>query len=97
MIVDYIGPETTTIKLGLINSVLSAHKSPIKQFDTYTSDKNLKRALLLNGFLPGAGEVGFYVWQKRESSLPNTWFVMPGDSDGEFLRSAQYYYKESDN
>lgn len=54
-----------------------------------TSDQALCRQAKSRGFFRGSGSPGFFVRSSLDEDTPETgWFIMAGDSDGEFLQAA---------
>jgi len=94
-IVDYCGPaKSQPLKLLLVRAALR-HWPHANQVMSVTSDPEFTEAFLAEGFVQLRGRPRFYVYEpgaEENSSDPSSWFIMSGDSDGEFLQAASDFY-----
>lgn len=88
-IVDYCGPESNaSLKRCLVRAALR-HWRHADQVVSVTSDSQFKSAFLAEGFVKLRGRPRFYIYEPDAQSKRPPWFIMGGDSDGEFLQAAQ--------
>ena len=89
-IVDYCGPaRSLSLKRNLIGFTVN-HWRHTNQIVSVTSDSELGACFLSEGFVQLRDRPRFYAYEASPdtSSLPSKWFIMGGDSDGEFLQAA---------
>lgn len=89
-IVDYCGPvKSLPLKRSLIKKAV-IHWPHANQVNSVTSDPELAEAFLSEGFIQLRDRPRFYVYEgdSRQSRCQSQWFIMAGDSDGEFLQAA---------
>jgi len=90
--VDYVGPaKALDLKSAAIAETLRRF-APVRQLSITTTDTEFSEILQSLGSLPTrSGPAGFFV-RDVEGSLDDPsadWFLMDGDSDGEFLAAAR--------
>jgi GNAT superfamily N-acetyltransferase len=93
-IVDYCGPACNQpIKRSLVNAAVR-HWPHATQVISVTSDPGFAEAFLAEGFVQLRGRPRFYIYEPgaENSSDSSAWFIMAGDSDGEFLQAASDFY-----
>ncbi|NMT63780.1 GNAT family N-acetyltransferase [Marinobacter orientalis] len=93
-IVDYCGPaRNQPIKRSLVNAAVR-HWPHAAQVMSVTSDPAFGEAFLAEGFVQLRGRPRFYIYEPgvEDSAGLSTWFIMAGDSDGEFLQAASDFY-----
>jgi len=93
-IVDYCGPALNQpLKRVLVGAALRnwPHAS---QVVSVTSDPELQKTFLAEGFVQLRGRPRFYIYEpgKEGTEESAAWFIMAGDSDGEFLQAASDFY-----
>ena len=93
-IVDYCGAaKNHPLKRAVIGAALQQwpHAS---QVVSVTSDPELKEIFLSEGFFQLRGRPRFYIYEPgaKDSDESSSWFIMAGDSDGEFLQAASDFY-----
>ena len=89
-IVDYCGPaHNQSLKRTLVGAAIH-HWPHANQVVSVTSDSELAKVFLAEGFVQLRGRPRFYVYEpgSDETAKPSAWFIMAGDSDGEFLQAA---------
>lgn len=85
-IVDYVGPgDDRQLKQAMIDYSISRWRH-VTQVSAVTSDKQFGACLTAAGFVKMRGRPRFFRYEARVSDNP--WFIMAGDSDGEFLQAA---------
>ncbi len=86
VMVDYIGPaQGFSVKQALLDQWLNTCRdAPLLK--TFTSDPEWGALLRAQGFRV-YGQQRFYL--SGDGLLDHEWFIMPGDSDGEFLEAAR--------
>ena len=73
---------------ALVNAWLDA-TATARSFTLVTSDRELGRVAKAHGFFAGRGSPGFFVrCHDADPHAERGWFLMSGDSDGEFLQAA---------
>ncbi|MFQ5661401.1 MAG: GNAT family N-acetyltransferase [Gammaproteobacteria bacterium] len=90
-IVDYLGPaHDMALKAALLEEYFSVTKHTVTQ-SCITSDKELKKILLSNGFRKMQGHMRFYIHSssRDDPDITDDWFIMGGDSDGDMLEAAE--------
>lgn len=93
-IVDYCGPALNPpLKHALVGAALR-HWPHASQVVSVTSDSELQEAFLAKGFVQLRGRPRFYIYEPgvRDPAGSSSWFIMAGDSDGEFLQAARDFY-----
>lgn len=93
-IVDYCGPaHNQSLKRTLVRAALR-HWPHAGQVVSVTSDSELAKTFLTEGFVQLMGRPRFYIYEpdKERSGQLSAWFIMAGDSDGEFLQAASDFY-----
>lgn len=89
-IVDYCGPaRDLPLKRAIVRAALRCWPHA-NQVVSATSDLELASAFLAEGFVQLRDRPRFYVYETGKSSPDQSspWFIMAGDSDGEFLQAA---------
>ena len=89
-IVDYCGPcRDLSLKRTLVRAAVR-HWPHVNQVISVTSDAELGSSFLAEGFVQLRDRPRFYIYEARdgERAEPAPWFIMAGDSDGEFLQAA---------
>jgi GNAT superfamily N-acetyltransferase len=89
-IVDYCGPaRNLSLKRDLVGFAIR-HWPHANQVVSVTSDSELGASFLYNGFVKLRDRPRFYIYDSspHTASEPSPWFIMGGDSDGEFLQAA---------
>jgi GNAT superfamily N-acetyltransferase len=91
--IDYVGPAVNLgIKATLVRALLKASPDATA-LECTTSDRELQRALLSMGFLPTRFEGHRFFTRLPAAGVPakesQNWFLMAGDSDGDFLNAAR--------
>jgi hypothetical protein len=85
-IVDYVGPcADSSLKTALIRFTVR-HWRHATQISAVTSEAELGECLASAGFIQARGKPRFYRYDNPPSQ--KRWFIMAGDSDGEFLQAA---------
>lgn len=85
-IVDYIGPgDDRQFKQLMINYTIKCF-CHLTQISAVTSDSQLGDCLQASGFIRLRRKPGFFRYEKEPSDA--RWFIMAGDSDGEFLQAS---------
>lgn len=90
-IVDYCGPaRNRRVKRALVRAALR-HWSHAHQVVSVTSDAELQDTFRSEGFVQLRGRPRFYIYEPAQNTGVDAprWFVMAGDSDGEFLQAAR--------
>lgn len=93
-IVDYCGPaRSQSIKRALVRTTIR-HWPHASQVVSTTSDPEFQETFLAEGFVQLRGRPRFYIYEPGtdNSGEPSPWFIMAGDSDGEFLQAASDFY-----
>ncbi|KPQ01378.1 hypothetical protein [Marinobacter sp. HL-58] len=93
-IVDYCGPARNhPLKRTLVGTAVR-HWPHANQVVSVTSDPELAAIFRAEGFVQLRGRPRFYIYEPaaENSADPSSWFVMAGDSDGEFLQAAGDFY-----
>lgn len=93
-IVDYCGPaRNQPLKRTLVRTAVR-HWPHASQVVSVTSDPELAKSFLTEGFVQLRGRPRFYVYEPgaENSAGSSAWFIMAGDSDGEFLQAASDFY-----
>ncbi|TYC62712.1 GNAT family N-acetyltransferase [Marinobacter sp. BW6] len=93
-IIDYCGPaQNQPLKRALVGAAIK-HWPHANQVVSVTSDPELAETFLAEGFVQLRGRPRFYIYEPgRDSSADSSaWFIMAGDSDGEFLQAASDFY-----
>jgi GNAT superfamily N-acetyltransferase len=89
-IVDYVGPaRDLPLKRTLVRAAVR-HWPHANQVVSVTSDSELASSFVAEGFVQLRGRPRFYIYEACESkpAQASPWFIMAGDSDGEFLQAA---------
>lgn len=92
-IVDYCGPsKSQPLKRAVIRAALLRWPHA-NQVVAVTSEAELKKIFLSEGFFQMRGRPRFYIYETgtKDSHESSDWFVMAGDSDGEFLQAASEF------
>ncbi|WP_405420004.1 hypothetical protein [Marinobacter flavimaris] len=91
-IVDYVGPgDNRQVKQELINYAVKCFRHQT-QISAVTSDSQFGDCLQASGFIRLRRKPGFFRYEKEPSDA--RWFIMAGDSDGEFLQaSSDFCYR----
>jgi len=85
-IVDYAGPgDDRQLKQAMIGYAVNRWRHAA-QISATTSDHQFGECFLAAGFLRLRGKPRFFRYEKEPSNAK--WFIMMGDSDGEFLQAA---------
>jgi GNAT superfamily N-acetyltransferase len=81
--------KDTKARLALITGWLKSH-SGSKIYSCISTDKLLQKCLLAHGFHKKHDKQWFFVHSMIQNDVhpEKNWFIMPGDSDGEFLEAA---------
>jgi GNAT superfamily N-acetyltransferase len=88
-IVDYVGPSNDgQLKQALVDYAVNRWRH-VAQVSVMTSDSQLSKCLLAVGFVQLRGKPRFFRFEEKPSQMP--WFIMAGDSDGEFLQAASEF------
>ena len=93
-IVDYCGPaRNQPLKRALVGAAVR-HWPHANQVFSVTSDPELAESFLAEGFVQLRGRPRFYIYEPgaEHSAGSSAWFIMAGDSDGEFLQAASDFY-----
>jgi GNAT superfamily N-acetyltransferase len=85
-IVDYVGPADDQLLKSAMIAYAIRQWSHATQISAVTADHQLGRCLAANGFTQVRDRPRFFTYQQHASS--KKWFIMAGDSDGEFLQAA---------
>lgn len=95
MLVDYVGPtDSPEIIQNVIANWLTTCSS-VERLQCTTTDPIIGKALRRNGFIESRDEAeAFFVRDnlKGKHKLPESWFLMGGDSDPEILQSARRHW-----
>jgi len=84
-IVDYLGPSSDyQLKKAMIDFVVGRWRH-VTQISAVTSDGQFGDCLCAAGFIRVRGKPRFYRYETELSD--RKWFIMAGDSDGEFLQA----------
>lgn len=89
-IADYCGPaRDLPLKRTLVRAAVG-HWPHANQVVSVTSDLELASSFLAEGFVQLRDRPRFYIYEACEGrpDQPSPWFIMAGDSDGEFLQGA---------
>lgn len=93
-IVDYCGPANNLpLKRAVVGAAVR-HWPHANQVVSVTSDPELQKTFLAEGFVKLRGFPRFYIHEPgvENASDSSSWFIMAGDSDGEFLQAASDFY-----
>ncbi|MDL0429702.1 hypothetical protein QPM17_01065 [Marinobacter sp. TBZ242] len=93
-IVDYCGPfRNRPLKRTLVRAAVR-HWPHANQVISVTSDPELAETFQAEGFVQLRGRPRFYIYEPGvvDASDKPAWFIMAGDSDGEFLQAASDFY-----
>lgn len=93
-IVDYCGPAIDqSLKRAVVGAAVR-HWPHANQVMSVTSDPELQEIFLAEGFVQHRGRPRFYIYEPdvESSAESSSWFIMAGDSDGEFLQAASDFY-----
>lgn len=89
-IVDYLGPsEALSLKLLLLKSV-GEYFQDSDTFSLCIVQEEWKKAALYQGFYKTNSSLNFSLRYPNQGTDDTNWFLMKGDSDGEFLEAAKY-------
>jgi hypothetical protein len=84
-IVDYVGPaEDLKLKKAMVTYTINRWRH-VTQISAVTSDAQFGECLLAAGFLRLRSKPRFFRCEQESSDAK--WFIMAGDSDGEFLQA----------
>ncbi|MBI48395.1 MAG: hypothetical protein CMG91_13315 [Marinobacter sp.] len=93
-IVDYVGPSNDRYLKRVMVSYIIDQWRHTAQISATTTDNQLGECFLAAGFLRLRGKPRFFRYEKEPSDAK--WFIMMGDSDGEFLQAgADFCYRGS--
>tara|TARA_R110000850_G_scaffold264954_2_gene394284 strand:- start:1392 stop:2492 length:1101 start_codon:yes stop_codon:yes gene_type:complete len=93
-IVDYCGPaKNQPLKRAVVGAAVR-HWPHANQVVSVTSDPELQETFLAEGFVQLRGRPRFYIYEPgvENAAESSSWFIMAGDSDGEFLQAASDFY-----
>lgn len=94
-IVDYIGPcDDRPLKQAMIRHAVNRWRH-VSQMSAVTSDDQFGDCLLAAGFVRLREKPRFYRYEKQGAD--KHWFIMAGDSDGEFLQAAYDFSSSGDD
>lgn len=86
-IVDYLGPKKAlALKYQAIENILKAY--PARSLSMSTNDFEFKQCLGALGFYKHKQSQRFVAYNETSDDTEENWFLMGGDSDGEFLQAA---------
>jgi GNAT superfamily N-acetyltransferase len=85
-IVDYVGPADDELLKSAMIAYAVRQWRHVTQISAVTSDRQFGRCLAAAGIIPMRGRPGFFRYETNASD--KKWFIMAGDSDGEFLQAA---------
>jgi L-malate glycosyltransferase len=92
-LVDYVGPAHDLALKHLLVQLLIKEYAGATSVECTTNDRELQRVLLSQGFLPSAFESHRFFTRIQSAGASNDqsedWFLMGGDSDGDFLDAAR--------
>jgi GNAT superfamily N-acetyltransferase len=85
-IVDYVGPADDKLLKSAMIAYAVRQWRHVTQISAVTSDRQFGRCLAAAGIIQMRGRPRFFWYETNASD--KKWFIMAGDSDGEFLQAA---------